>query len=125
VAADSQCPACLAWFTPRKPGQEACSRDCANTLRSRRSAGARAAKLAGRRKPGSKTRYSKQGGRAKHRKLAEELLGRKLRPGEEVHHMDGDRSNDAPHNLIVTSSHGTHMRLGHKGQPRDTKGRFA
>ena len=112
---DSVCPNCWHNFVPRKAGQECCSVGCANQLRAKRTAVRRAAKLAGRRKPGSKTRYRKEAGRPRHRKRAEELLGRKLRPGEEVHHLDGDHDNDDPYNLIVMSSHGAHERLGHGG----------
>ena len=36
-----------------------------------------------------------------HRWLAEQALGRPLRPGEVVHHRDGDSLNNDPANLIV------------------------
>ena len=34
--------------------------------------------------------------------------GRKLRPGEVVHHLDGDRTNNSPENLVVCSSASVH-----------------
>lgn len=43
-----------------------------------------------------------------HRKIAEELLGRSLLPGEIVHHIDGDSTNNSPDNLLVLSSQGYH-----------------
>lgn len=35
--------------------------------------------------------YTKQYGRHEHRVVAEQILGRELRPGEVVHHIDGDK----------------------------------
>lgn len=36
-----------------------------------------------------------------HRDVAEEIIGRKLRSEEDVHHLDGNRSNNSPENLLV------------------------
>lgn len=36
-----------------------------------------------------------------HRLIAEEEIGRPLRPGEEVHHLDLNRENNLPRNLLV------------------------
>ncbi|GAA4011544.1 hypothetical protein GCM10022631_24690 [Deinococcus rubellus] len=35
-----------------------------------------------------------------HRQVAVTLLGRSLLPGEVVHHLDGDSTNNAPENLL-------------------------
>jgi hypothetical protein len=41
---------------------------------------------------------------AHYRQIAEQKIGRKLLPGEHVHHRDGDRSNNHPRNLDVMTA---------------------
>lgn len=56
--------------------------------------------------------YKKRHNRHEHRVVAEQMLGRPLRRGEIVHHIDGDRHNNSPDNLqVMTQSE--HMRLHH------------
>ena len=57
---------------------------------------------------GTKHGYRKRYGRHEHRVVAEEMMGRPLRPGEVVHHIDGNRQNNAPENLMVFSSQAEH-----------------
>ncbi|MEG4086383.1 HNH endonuclease [Microcoleus sp. POL10_C6] len=45
-----------------------------------------------------------------HRMVAEQTLDRKLRPGEVVHHLDEDKSNNSPVNLVICSSPSVHGR---------------
>ena len=59
---------------------------------------------------GDKTLYRKRNGRHEHRIVAESLLGRPLKPGEVVHHIDGDKHNNSPDNLMVFSSQSEHAR---------------
>lgn len=47
------------------------------------------------------TTYKKYLGRHEHRVIAEQMLGRKLKRGEIVHHKDGNKHNNDPANLAV------------------------
>lgn len=55
--------------------------------------------------------YSKRFGIHEHRIVAEQILGRKLQPGEVVHHIDGDKRNNSPINLMVLKSQSEHAKL--------------
>ena len=59
---------------------------------------------------GSGKNYEKTYGRHTHRVVAEHILGRTLLPGEVVHHIDGNKRNNKPSNLMVFSSQGDHAR---------------
>lgn len=54
--------------------------------------------------------YRKKNGAHEHRTVAEEKLGRPLLDGEVVHHIDGDKRNNDPNNLIVFPSQADHAR---------------
>ena len=58
-----------------------------------------------------------------HRLIMEELIGRKLKKNEQIHHKDGDRSNNDPENLELISTK-EHLRLESEKRDRDKKGRF-
>lgn len=54
--------------------------------------------------------YPKTNSRHSHRVMAEEILGRKLLPGEIVHHIDENKRNYAKDNLQVFASQAEHAR---------------
>ncbi len=72
---------------------------------------------------------SKNGRKRHHRHVMEQALGRKLKPNEVVHHIDHDRTNNEPENLMIFQSHAEHndyhkaelrsnLPEGHKKCPR-------
>jgi len=63
---------------------------------------------------GTKT-YVKENGRHQHRVVAERMLGRKLRKGEIVHHIDENKKNNHPSNLLVMTQ-AQHCRLHFHGK---------
>ena len=77
------------------------------TPEQQRRANNRAAQLAriGSIKP---TTYRKRNGRHEHRVVAEQMLGRALKAGEIVHHIDGNKHNNDPCNLQVMTQ-GEHV----------------
>ena len=59
---------------------------------------------------GSGKTYAKSFGKHVHRTVAARLVGRDLRPGEVVHHKDGNKRNNNPENLMVFQSQAEHAR---------------
>ena len=60
--------------------------------------------------------YMKTYGRHTHRVVAEEKLGRPLKKGEVVHHIDGNKRNNDPSNLMVmTQSEHCRIHFSKKG----------
>lgn len=62
---------------------------------------------------GNGTTYEKTYGRHTHRLVAEQILGRPLAAGEIVHHIDGNKRNNDPSNLMVMTQ-AEHCRLHFK-----------
>ena len=65
--------------------------------------------------------YFKLESRRVHRIVAEVMLRRELKPGEVVHHRDGNPLNNVPENLMVLASQRHHMMLEHY-QDREANG---
>lgn len=67
--------------------------------------------------------YTKTYGRHTHRIVAEQILGRPLKPGEVVHHIDGNKRNNNPENLMVFASQALHAKWHeeHDGNPKTRK----
>lgn len=116
----SFCEWCTLSFRPKRPGQRFCSVAHRNAWIARTTAVKRGEKLRGRLTTGS-GRYSKNGGRYEHRKNAEVLLGRPLRPGEIAHHINGDDRDNSPYNLIRMPSLSSHSRLEALGRAKARK----
>ena len=55
-----------------------------------------------------------------HRLVAEQMLGRRPLPSEIIHHRNGDKSDNRPENLLVTSSVADHKAL-HRKPPGERK----
>lgn len=83
----------------------------------RRTANARGDKLRGRKTTG-RGRYPKLMGKPAHRAAAEAAIGRELRPGEVVHHLNGDKTDFRPSNVIVISSQSAHARVSKAGEAK-------
>ncbi len=62
---------------------------------------------------GKKHPYIKYYGQHLHRVIAAQKLGRALKPGEVVHHIDGNPRNNDPDNIIVLKNQGIHARIHH------------
>jgi hypothetical protein len=58
-----------------------------------------------------------------HRKVMEEALQRQILATEVIHHLDGNRSNNALENLKLTADHIAHIRAEHPDWRRGLTGR--
>lgn len=67
--------------------------------------------------------YSKTFGRHTHRIVAEKILGRSLKKDEVVHHIDADKLNNDPLNLMIFPSQKEHA-AWHKNEEYDNNKNF-
>lgn len=107
---DKVCPHCGTTFKPRRAESKYCSRPCMWANNGGRSAKAESwwinqrGYVEGRiAVDGTKVRVKQ------HRYVAESVLGRALLPHEDVHHRNGNKTDNRPENLEVLT-HGEHSR---------------
>lgn len=111
---DRNCPECGKLFRPLRSTSKYCSRTCMwkNNGKHNKKIGSWSINsrgyISGHIWVNGKKVYVKQ-----HRYIAEQVLGRKLLPTEDVHHKDGNKKNNSPENLEIIE-HGKHSSLTNK-----------
>jgi hypothetical protein len=114
--ADKICQVCGTAFRPLRISSKFCSRPC---LWSKNGGHNRKDEtwwtdgngyIAGRIRVNGQQRNVKQ-----HRVIVERVIGRALQPGEDVHHINGDKQDNRPENLAVLD-HREHAKLSNKGR---------
>ena len=66
--------------------------------------------------------YQKYHGKHTHRVVMEQMIGRPLKKGEIVHHIDGNKRNNDPSNLMLFKNQSEHCKYHKFGQIRQKEG---
>ena len=118
----SETRACLECGTPfpvttKHPAKKLCSESCrrdrlrrTNQRLAQMTAEQRGNTLRNKKRGGEKKQYRKFHGKLLHRQIEEVKLGRELAPGEIVHHISHDHTDDRPENLQALESRSDHLR---------------
>lgn len=112
VHANRMCAQCGADFRPKRASSAYCSRPCAWKMNGGHNRKSECWWTNGR----GYIEGRVNGVRKKqHRHVMEVALGRALRPDEDVHHKDGNKTNNDPSNLEILP-HGEHARVTNAGR---------
>lgn len=66
--------------------------------------------------------WTPEGYKREHMVIAEKALGRPLPKFADVHHVDGDRANNDPRNLVICEDRGFHFHLHYRTRALDACG---
>lgn len=102
-----KCAFCSASFVPKKKGCKLCSLACSGRACGARNRGVSRPE----RRALNPIAYEYHQGKAEHVRVAESALGKLLPKGAEVHHIDEDKRNNSPSNLVICQSHKYHQLL--------------
>ena len=113
------CPVCQKEFQPERNSQKLCSVPCRKTYQHcENHTGYKGGNVS---PEGYRRQHSTD---YEHREVAERALGKPLPKGAIVHHVDGNRLNNAPSNLVICQDASYHALLHHNKRIIDAGGKL-